>query len=56
MLPSRITTARAVYYGRYETSVYYGRYVTYGTVTRACISTMWGHFGCIFKATLDCAT
>ena len=31
MLPSLITTALAVYCGRYETSVYYGRYVTYGT-------------------------
>ena len=31
MLPSRITTALAVYYDRYETSMYYDRYVTYGT-------------------------
>ena len=35
MLPSRITTALAVYYDRYETSVYYGRYVTYDTGTKA---------------------
>ena len=31
MLPSRVTTALAVYYDRYETSMYYDRYVTYGT-------------------------
>ena len=31
MLPSRITTALAMYYDRYETSVYYNRYVTHGT-------------------------
>ena len=31
MLSSRITTALAVYYDRYETSMYYDRYLTYGT-------------------------
>jgi hypothetical protein len=25
-------------------------------ITQAVTSTTWGHFGCIFKATADCAT